>query len=312
MKIVFFGTSPFGLPALEAILKSNHTLCAVITTPDKPKGRNLKLSFSPVKEWALSKQIIPLEVSAKNIRSLEDDLKNIKADVFVVISFGIILPKTILEIPKITALNVHSSLLPRYRGPAPIHWALLNGDSQTGVTVMRITETLDAGDILLQRSTEISAQEDEEALHARLSQIGSDAILSALTLLEKNKASFTPQDDKLVTYARKISKEDGHLRWEEPVKAIHNRVRALSGWPGTFTFFNGKRIIFLKASLAPEVTACSAPPGHILKASMKEGIVVAARDGALRVERLQLEGRKPLEAAQFLQGFPLKAGDILE
>ena len=312
MKIVFFGTSPFGLPSLEAIQKSHHELSAVITTPDKPKGRNLKLSPSPVKEWAASKGIIAAEASKQNIFSLEESLKKIGADVFVVISFGVILPEALLKIQKTSALNVHSSLLPRYRGPAPIHWALLNGDARTGVTVMRMAQTLDTGDILLQEEMPILPEDNEKILHERLSQAGAAAILKALALLEENKALYTRQDEKLATYARKITKDDGHIQWKEPAQAIHNRVRALSGWPGTFVFLNGKRIIFLKTRLASEIPPQNSRPGQILKASAQDGIVVAAKSGALGVEQLQLEGRRPMSATQFLQGFSLKVGDILE
>ncbi len=311
MKIVFFGTSPFGLPALEALLKAGHTLEAVVTTADKPQGRHLKISPSPVKEWALAHKIVPLESSRKNSLSLKEPLQKMDADVFVVISFGVILPEALLNIPKTAALNVHSSLLPKYRGPAPIHWAILNGDTETGVTVMRMAPTLDTGDILLQKKTEILPQENEPILHDRLAVLGAQTLLEALQFLESGDAHFVPQEEALATYARKITKDDGRIRWNEPVKLIHDRVRALSGWPGAFTFLKEKRILIHQTTIAAKKKS-SGLAGQVLTASKDGGILVAAGNGILRVEVLQLEGKKQLSAAQFLQGSALKVGDILE
>lgn len=311
MKLVFFGTSSFGLPSLEAISKSGHHLSAIVTTPDKPQGRNLKLLPSPVKGWSLSHGVKVLEASKQNISDLEAELKKMAADVFVVISFGVLLPPSLLAVPKKAALNVHSSLLPRHRGPAPVHWAILLSDRVTGVTVMRMAKALDTGDILLQKETPISPRDNEQTLHGRLAVLGAEALLQALSLLEKNKAQFTPQEEKHATYARKITKDDGRVQWKESAEAIHNRVRALAGWPGTFTFLNGKRIILHKTSVETGKPS-SATLGKILEASAKQGILVAAQGSVLRLEELQLEGKKPLSAALFVQGGALKAGDVLE
>ncbi len=311
MKIVFFGTSAFGLPSLEAIQGSHHTISLVVTTPDKPKGRNLQLTPTPVKEWAVSHGLKVLEASKENILSFEEVLKKEAADVFVVISFGVILPKAIFSIPSVAPLNIHSSLLPRYRGPAPIHWAILNGDARTGVTVMRIAESMDTGDLLLQESTPIDDDEDEPALHARLADMGARLLLRGLVFLEEKKDFFEPQDEKLATYARKITKEDGRILWNLPAARIHNQVRALAGWPGAFTFFKDKRIIIRKASVADGKSAPE-ESGRILAASAQEGLLVAAGGEVLCIEELQMEGRNRLASAAFLAGFPLKAGDVLE
>ena len=311
MNIVFFGTSPFGLPSLETILKSAHTLSAIVTTPDKHTGRFLSLQPSPVKQWAQEKKILLLEASAKNIASLEGELKKIDADVFVVVSFGVILPQSILKIPRLAALNIHSSLLPKYRGPAPIHWAILNGDASTGVTVMRMAPTLDTGDILLQESTSIEPNEEGPALSQRLAVMGALALERSLSLFEKKQEIFKPQENALATYARKITKEDGRIRWNESADMIDARIRALAGWPGTYTFWKGTRILIRQASIAGE-TISAAPPGQILSASGAEGIQVSSGKGVLRISQLQAEGKKALPASQFLLGTPLKLGDVLE
>ncbi len=312
MKIVFFGTSSFGIPSLEALLRAGHTVAAVVTTTDKPAGRNLRVSASPVKEWAAAKNLPVIETSKESIASLEERLRTLGAEAFVVISFGVILPQNILALPSAAALNVHSSLLPRWRGPAPIHWALMNGDAETGVTVMRLAESLDTGDILVQEKVEMRDDDDERVLHERLSVLGASALVKALELIAQKKAVYTPQTHRLATYARKITKEDGRIDWEQTADVIARRVRALAGWPGSYTFLHGKRIILLKASVSFETHPAGAVPGEIMKASVPEGILVAAHKSVLNVEELQAEGRKVLSAAAFLTGYALKAGEVFE
>ena len=312
MKIVFFGTSPFGIPSLEALLGAGHSICAVVTTADKPAGRNLRVTASPVKEWAAAKNLPVIETSREAITTLGERLRAMNADVFVVISFGVILPQSLLDIPAAGALNVHSSLLPRYRGPAPIHWALMNGDAETGVTVMRMAASLDTGDILVQKKETILDTDDERSLHERLSRLGASALIESLTLIDRKAAVYTPQSKHLATYARKITKEDGRIDWSQTADVISRRVRALAGWPGTYTFLHGKRIIILKASVAFETHPAGAEPGFILQASVPAGILVAAKKSVLCIEELQAEGRKPLSAAAFLTGYALKAGEVFE
>lgn len=311
MRLVYFGTSAFGLPSLEALGRSPHEILSVATAADKPQGRHLKLQPSPVKAWALARgfPVFPhVNVNSKEALSV---LASLKPDLFVVISFGVILSKALLEIPRLGSLNVHPSLLPRYRGAAPLQWTLLNGDTETGISIVRINERLDAGDLVLQERTPVSADEDMGLLESRLSDMGASALLRSIDLVAAGKAQFTPQDEKAATYARKLEKEDGHLRWDVPAAEIRNRIRAMKAWPGACVFYEGKRILILDAAPVSGKAAL-ARPGMILTASKPEGLKVAARDGALEILVLQAEGRKPLPAREFMNGFPLKEGRFFE
>ena len=312
MKIVFFGTSSFGLPSLEALKSSPHEITSVVTTLDKPQGRSLKLKASPVKDWAQKNNIPYLEISKKNIVDLSRLLRELHADLFVVISFGLILPKALLDTPKLMALNVHASLLPKYRGAAPMHWAMMNGDSETGVAVMRMTETLDTGDILLQMKSELGPAEDILSLENRLGALGAKALLESIEQLENKKAVFTPQERSRSSYARKITKEDGHIQWGRPSAEIFNWFRALKAWPKSYSFYAGKRLIILSMDILTEENNKKFAAGTIVSAVPERGILIASADRLIKVDRLQLEGKKPLEAVEFLKGFSIKAGQILE
>lgn len=310
MKIAFFGTSPFGLPALDSILSSKHRLAAVVTTHDKPSGRHLKLTPSPVKAWALSKGLPVIETGKAGIVEVGERLKKEGVDAFVVISFGVILPQAVLDAPRLGAYNVHSSLLPRWRGPAPIHWAILAGDPETGVTVMRMDAGLDTGDVVLQETAPVFPDDDERKLHDRLAAMAAPLLQCALALVEEKKASFARQDEKLATYARKITKEDGRVHWAgQSPDEIVRRVRALASWPGVYAFSAGKRFLFRKVSAV--AGAAAGRPGEILEAS-PSGILISAGAGAIRVEEIQAEGRNAMPVAAFLQGTPMKRGDVFE
>lgn len=311
MKIIFFGTSSFGISSLEILKKSSHEIQSIVTIPDKPKGRNLKVENSPVKEWALRNKIPHLEAVRGNLDKLKEKCEALKPDLFVVISFGAILPENLLSIPKILPLNVHSSLLPRWRGAAPMHWALASGDSHTGVSVIRMTPKCDAGDIVTLKKTSILEEDDIISLEDRLSRLGAEALLEAITLVEEKKAVFIPQDEKCATVARKLTKEDGRINWKLKAAEIHNRIRAMKEWPTSYTFYQGKRLILTDTQIStPGVE--NAVPGTVLAASAMDGIVVAAGAAALRIQHLQLEGKKPLESRAFLMGFPLKVGEVFE
>ena len=312
MKIVFFGTSSFGLPSLEALKKSPHQILSIVTTLDKPQGRDLKLKASPVKDWAQRNDYSYLEVSGKNILQLSSMLRALDADLFIVISFGLIFPKELIETPRLMTLNVHSSLLPKYRGAAPIHWALLNGDPETGVTVMRMAQKLDTGDILLQEKTPIGTADDIVTLEDRLSLLGAESLLKATQMLEEGKASFTPQEESRSSSVRKITKEDGHIDWKCSGLQIINKVRALKSWPKCFNFFGGKRLIILEAELTAEENLKRYSPGTITHVSSGVGVEVASADRLVRIKKLQLEGKKPLVASEFLKGFSISEGQILE
>lgn len=309
MNVVFFGTSGFGLPSLEAIART-HSLKAVVSTPNKPQGRSLKPQASPIKEWALDKGVPYFdffkEHSAQTLRTLKD----MGPDAFVVASFGVILDKETLGIPRLMPLNIHASLLPKYRGASPMQAALLNGDTHTGITVIRMVERLDAGDMLLKKRLAIAPGETIGELEKRLAALGAESILEALELLAKGKPPLTAQDEKEASLTKKIAKERGRIVWNDSAERIDARVRAYQGWPGSFFFCRGKRIVVCKAHSLPHSPAV---PGTVLEASEKEGILVAAAgSGAVRLETLQLEGKKALGWREFLRGFRLKKGEVLE
>lgn len=310
LTVAFFGTSAFGLAALEALTRSRHRLAAVLSTPAKPQGRNLRLVPSPVRAWADAQGMAGCDFPDLDDSRARDFLRALKADVFVVIAYGKLLSPDTLSLPRLAPLNVHASLLPRYRGAAPIHWALLNGDTETGVTIMRMSAKLDAGDVLLQKRTAITDADDITTLEERLSRLGADALIEGLAAIETGKAVFTPQDPGAADYARKITKEDGRLAWAMPARALWRRVRALKRWPGCYFFYGQKRLIVREASVASTAPVAAAP-GAVTAVS-PAGIIVNTGDGALALTRLQLEGRKALEADEFLKGFPIPVGAVLD
>ncbi|MBI3316054.1 MAG: methionyl-tRNA formyltransferase, partial [Candidatus Omnitrophica bacterium] len=260
MKIVLMGTGAFGVPAFTAAA-SNHEILGVLTSPDKPRGRNLKVSPSPVKVWAERHKLSLFQPADIHSKESEELLKSFGADIFLVIAYGHILSKSILSLPRLLALNLHASLLPRYRGAAPIHWALLNGDDRTGVSLIRMTEKLDAGDIVLQKETPVEHGDDIFSLRDRLSLMGAEVVAQALDSIQKGKAAFTPQEQSLVTQARKLTKEDGRLDWGESAVKIWNHVRALKDWPGSYSFYEKDRISILSAEPVSPPFGEAAPPG---------------------------------------------------
>ena len=307
MNLVFFGTSSFGLPSLDALKDSNHKILAVVTQPDKPSGRKLELKASAVKEWALKNSLPCLDFSRESEEACVGQLTELNADAFVVISFGRLLKKNLLEMPKVAALNVHASLLPRWRGASPMQSAILAGDAETGVGVMRMVEALDAGDVLLEKRVRMEPAESILTLEPKLAALGASALLSALDLLQKGKAPWNPQDSKNVTVCVKIKKEDGHVQWSETAENLDRRVRAFLRWPGSHTFLGEKRLILKRCRVE---AGSGHRPGVVLEVG-SSGIRVGAGKGVLVLEVLQLEGRNALPAGEFLKGFSLKAGDNL-
>src|ERR1043165_8661823 len=314
MRIVFIGTGDVGVPTLETLLKSEHHLVGVVTQPDKPVGRTQQIQPPPIKK-ALTRsggfQTAAGDSAAgkpplveflqppriKETRAIEQ-IRALTPDVIVVMAYGQILPRAVLEIPKIACLNLHASLLPRWRGAAPIQAAIVAGDQETGITVMYMDEGLDTGDILLQRKFDILPTETGASLHDRLAQIAPEALLEALRLLEKNSASRIPQDSAQATYAPKLNRDDGRIDWSEPAEVIERKIRAFDPWPGAFMKINERNLKIFSASVVDH----SGKPGEILR-SEKE-LVVAAGKRALSLSELQLEGKKRMTAAEFLRGHP--------
>src|SRR5213596_3569722 len=309
MRIVFIGTGDIGVPTLQASLKSEHEVVGVVTQPDKPVGRAQLVEPPPIKKALMSGapdtspartgRVLPMAVlqpeRIKHRQAIEE-IRALKPDVIVVMAYGQILPGDVLEIPKIASLNLHASLLPRWRGAAPIQAAIAAGDRETGITVMYIDEGLDTGDILLQRTIDILPSDTGGSLHDRLAKIAPEALLESLELLAKEGAPRIPQDNALATYASKLRREDGKIDWTDPSEAIERKIRAFDPWPGAFMEFDGRK---LKVFSAVIVGLCGMP-GEILL-SEKE-LVVAAGEGALSLGEVQPEGKRRMSAAEFLRG----------
>jgi len=309
MKIVFFGTSGFAVPALKALLDSRHDVAAVVTQPDKKQGRTLKILPSPVKVFA-SGCSIPVYQPADASSSVSAGyLKKLEADLFVVISFGQILKVDILDMPKIFAVNVHGSLLPKWRGAAPTNRAIIEGDRSTGVTVIKMNARMDEGDIILKDEIAITPEDTNISLSEKLSQIGAAALMKVMDLIEDKGDSLTliKQDPALATYAAKLKKSDGLINWKEPAERIHNKVRGLLPWPGAYTYYEGRVLKILSTELAPKVAPDQAP-GQVVAASAADGIVVKTGSGGIAIRYVQPEGKKEMDSGSFLLGHRIKPG----
>lgn len=306
MRIVFIGTGEIGVPTLRALQKSEHELGRVVTQPDKPVGREQKITAPPIKKalTAGGPNAGPaqtLQPARIKDREAIDQIRTLAPDVIVVMAYGQILPRAVLEIPKIACLNLHASLLPRWRGAAPIQAAIAAGDREAGMTVMYMDEGLDTGDILLQREIDISPSETGATLHDRLAQIAPEALLESLRLLAAGNAPRIPQDQALATYAPKLNRETGRLNWNESVEAIERKIRAYNPWPGAFTEFSGRNLKIFAASIVD----LRGKPGEILRKDRE--LVVATSDRALSLTDVQLEGKRRMSAAEFLRGRTLSS-----
>lgn len=310
MDIVFFGSSNFSLPFLEGILTSRHHILAVVTQPDRPKGRHLKVSHTPVKELALENNLKVYQPKSINTKQASEFLEALKPDLFVVVAYGEILSEKILKIPKNFAINVHASLLPKYRGAAPINWAIINGETKTGITIIKMDEGLDTGAIILQRSVNIAEDDNAETLEAKLTQLGRGLLLEALENLAENHFSLTPQDEsKGASPAPKFKKEDGIINWSKSASSIRNLIKGLCGWPNAFTFYRGKQLKIFKAKIiCSDLRTYS--PGEVTRAT-KEGILVAAGRDNLLIQDLQLEGKRRMKVEEFISGHKICTGEKL-
>lgn len=304
------GTAPLACASLEALAAlPNVSIPAVVTQPDRPQGRHLKRVPSAVKALALQRHLPVLQPEKARHPEFLRQLQDLTPDLIVVAAYGQILPQSILDLPRWGCLNVHTSLLPKYRGAAPIQWALLQDEPETGVTIMKMDAGLDTGDILSQETTLIKPEDNAASLHERLAGIGAALLIRTIDELMSGRLTPRPQPKENASYARKIMKEDGRLDWTLPARALWNRVRAFNPWPGAFTHWPvGGELHLLKVWEAQVDDARSGPAGQILVAD-KSGIVVGCGERSLKVSKLQLAGGKPLSAEQLLAGHPLAAGD---
>ncbi len=309
------GTAELSCASLQALAcDERFFIVAVVTQPDKPKGRDLKLTPSPVKILAEKLNLPVLQPLKAREEKFISELRELKPDLMVVVAYGQILPQSILDLPPHGCLNVHTSLLPKYRGAAPIQWAIADGEPETGVTIMKMDAGLDTGPILSLRRTPILSTDDSQILHDRLAQLGAELLAETIPDYIAGKISPQPQPAEGSTYAAKIKKEDGQIDWNLPAEKIRNRLRAFTPWPGAFTFRNGKLLKVWKASLAQEnryegisIHNSNLAPGTILSANA-DGILVLCGKDALMIFELQREGGRRISAAEFLAGFPLQAG----
>jgi methionyl-tRNA formyltransferase len=300
MRIVFIGAGEIGVPTLRALVKSGrHELVAIVTQPDKPTGRAQRIEPPPIKRALAGGKIPILQPSRIKDRQAVEQIRALTPEMIVVMAYGQILPRDLLETPRIACLNLHASLLPRWRGAAPIQAAIAAGDYETGITVMYMDEGLDTGDILLQRKIDILPTDTGGSLHDRLAQIAPKALLQALQSLAKNTAAPIPQDNALATYAPKLTRGDGKIDWSEPAETIERKIRAFNPWPGAFMKLDGRNLKVFSASIVD----LSGKPGEILR-SEKE-LVIAAGEDALSLVEVQLEGKRRMSAAQFSRGHAL-------
>lgn len=307
MKIVFMGTPDFAVPCLKVLAESSHEVSAVFTQPDKPKGRGYKMIPTPVKSVALEYGLTvyqPLSLrKGDDAQQALEILKNISPDLIVVTAYGQILPKEILELPKYKCINIHASLLPKYRGAAPINWCLLNGETETGVTSMLMSEGLDTGDMLIKKSTDIGKNETYQELYARLAEMGGEVLLETVGAIEKGTISPQKQDDSLSCYSPMIRKEMSSLDFSKSVREIHNTIRGVTG----FTLLNGKRLKVFKSEIVSG--SSDAENGTVIN---PDNFTVKCGDGGLiKFDEIQLEGSKRMKTADFLRGKKLVSGEKL-
>jgi methionyl-tRNA formyltransferase len=308
LRIVFMGTAELACASLKALLNSaSCAVLAVVTRPDRPKGRDLKAQPPPVKTMAGEAGLRVLQPESARDPAFASELAALGPEVIVVAAYGQILPQAVLDLPRLGCLNVHASLLPKYRGAAPIQWAILNNEPETGVTIMKMAAGLDTGDILSQRATPIDPDETAASLHARLAAMGGELLTATLPDYAQGLITPQPQDNTAASYARKIAKEDGRLDWSLSALTLRNRIRAFTPWPGAFVNWSAHGQARLLKIWRAQIEHRQGTPGQMLQAD-KAGLVVACGTEALRVEQLQLEGGRKMTAAEFLAGHDVKAG----
>lgn len=305
MKIIFFGSDDFAATHLQLLLKSKHKVVMCVTKPDTRQGRGMQLTMSPIKVLAGEHGIDCIQPISLKDASVASALREPQADLFVVVAYGKILTQEILDIPKVFCLNVHGSLLPNYRGAAPINWAIINGDAETGVSVQKMVLELDEGDLVSQATIGILPDMTADRLRLAMAELGAELLLNTINLIEQGKYSLTPQDPARVSYAAKMTKEMGRINWQEPAAVIYNKIRGLKPWPGTFTVFGTKTLKVLDAA----VVAGNSSPGTVLSIG-KEGLTIACGQDALLLKEVQPEAGKVMAGASFAAGYRVTVGGL--
>jgi methionyl-tRNA formyltransferase len=308
LRVVFFGTPDFAVPTLDALLRSRHQVVGIVTQPDRPRGRGQKTSPSPVKAVALAAGLPVLQPERLKDPAFLERLTALGGDLGVVAAYGKILTDAVLAIPRLGLINVHASLLPRHRGAAPVHRAIIAGDRETGVTIMRVVKALDAGAMMATAHRAIGQDDTSDEVERDLGRLGADLLVSVTDALAAGTAIETPQDDAAATYAYRLTKEDGIVDWSRPAEDVHNLVRGLHPWPHAFTFHSGARFILHRSTVAATSQAGAEAPGTIVEAH-GDRLIVATGQGQLQVVQIQSEGKRPMKVREFLAGHHLARGE---
>jgi len=310
MNIVYFGSSEFAVVPLKALIEAGYKISCVVTQPDKKKGRGLHLEGTPVKAIAKASGLKVFQPQKINSKESADFLRALKSDLFIVIAYGQILWQEILDIPKIFSVNAHASLLPKYRGAAPINWAIIRGEETTGVTIIKMNAKMDAGEIIMQRKSAIDEDDTSVILGRKLSESSALLLLESLSAIENKKAKFTKQDESAVSLAPLLKKEDGLIDWKRSASELHDLARGMLPWPGAFTYYKGKILKLHKAKVGARCPVLGVKPGEVIEIAGNK-ITVAAQDGCLDILELQIEGKRPMSAREFISGHKIKAGECL-
>lgn len=306
MKIIFFGSDDFAAAHAESLAGSSHNLTAIVTQPDRPRGRGMKIVISAVKACAQRHQIPVLQPGSLKDDELIKTLRNFQADLFVVVAYGQFLPAAILDIPPLGAINVHPSLLPKYRGAAPVNWAIINGEKEAGISIMKINHVMDAGDILAQKKIKIDAEETAVTLREKIMPLSPAFLLETIRTIENKACIPIVQDHACVTLAPKLTKAAGHIPWHKEAVVIHRLVRGLLPWPGAYTFYKGKLLKILDARVVEEDFSDD-EAGTVVQVD-KTGILIATGEGGILVKQLHLQDSKPMDAHSFVAGHKVAVG----
>ena len=313
MRIIFMGTPDFAVPVLQSLINSRHEVVAVVTQPDRPKGRGKNMQFSPVKECALAHNIPVMQPVNVSVPEVIDELRAYEPELIVVVAFGQFVTKKIREMPKYGCINVHASLLPKYRGAGPIQWAVINGEKESGVTTMYMCREIDKGDMLLKDTVTLDPKETGDSLHDKLSMMGGPLLLKTIDQLEDGSAVRIPQCEEESTYAPKLEKTMGNIDWKMDADRIERLVRGLNSWPGTFTKIHGKTVKIWDCDVvcqeALTESQAAATPGTVI-VSEKDQLIVKAGNGALSLRMLQPEGKKNMTVDAYLRGYPIAQGEL--
>jgi methionyl-tRNA formyltransferase len=309
-RIVFMGTPDFAVPALDALHSAGHDIVLVVTQPDRPRGRGRKIEAPPVKKTALKLGLPVIQPPTLRDEDTKQALQATAADFFIVVAFGHLLRESVLNMPKLGCINVHASLLPKYRGPAPIQWAVINGEPETGVTTMLMDKGLDTGDMLISASEAVAPSDTAGSLHDRLSLKGADLVVRTLAVFADGSIQRTPQNHSAATYAPLLKKNDGHIDWRKPAVKLGSFIRGMTPWPGAFTYWKNNRLKIFRSE-PTEAGTGAAPPGTVLESAVTGRLVVATGDQALAILELQNASGSRLPVTEFLRGFRIAPGDIL-